>query len=34
MNKPRYNEIVFNQLQVQDIIDSYKNGESSVKIGG
>lgn len=33
MNKPKYNEIVFSKYQEQDIINSYLNGTSSVKIG-
>lgn len=31
--KPNYNEIVFNDKQINDIIASYKGGISSVKIG-
>lgn len=33
MNKPRYNEIIFTKEQEFDIIQSYLNGLSSVKIG-
>lgn len=31
--KPNYNEIVFSKTQINDIITSYINGESSVSIG-
>lgn len=31
--KPNYNEIIFSVEQIQDIINSYQNGESSVSIG-
>ena len=32
-NKPNYNEIVFNAIETNDIIQSYLSGESSVKLG-
>lgn len=32
-DKPNYNEIIFTNVQVEDIINSYLNGESSVSIG-